>query len=212
MYPNGSGSNIGTLLRLIQEDQNKNAASLVPSADPNSPLRGAIQQPLQAPESPGSSRVVSVRPEAVTQQGPQASPTVVAPQAPVAPSAPIAPAPQAPRPAGSSVSAPSTPNISLPTLGTRITPTAVAAPTQVIKGVSTSRPVSNARPQNPSSTPQRSSIGAPVIGGTVGTRLLPALPDILTRALGRFAVQFSDLSGQVGKNLNRLTQPKGMRI
>src|SRR5581483_7128901 len=78
MYPTGTGSNIGELLRLIQEQKNSSLAAVPPAAQPESPIRGIVQQPLQAPESPTSSRVVSVRPEGVTQQEPQSGQVIAA--------------------------------------------------------------------------------------------------------------------------------------
>lgn len=115
MYPTGgTNSNIGTLLRLIQEDQSKNPALLPPGSETGDPLRGVVQQPLVSPEAPGSSRVVSVRPEGVTQQGPTGESPVIAPgsagPAPatpgvIGPRAPIVPV-QAPAPSGPSNSAP----------------------------------------------------------------------------------------------------------
>lgn len=189
-YPNGGGSNIGALLRLIQEDQNQNIAASSPASDPESPLREVIQQPIEAPESPGSERVVSIRPEGAVQSGPQAE--AVSPVAPVAPGgapsgggvvAPIRPAPVVSSPsdgggspASSPVSAPqsSSSSYSSPSIGTSIRPSSAVA------GARTSQPNANytktvSRPtsssssssfRQPSTSKSGGSLGA--IGGTVG--------------------------------------------
>lgn len=63
IYPGLYSGAIGTLLRQIQEQ--KSSSPIVPAAtETSSPIRAGVQEPLQAPESPGTSRVVSVRPEA----------------------------------------------------------------------------------------------------------------------------------------------------
>ena len=174
MYPQ-SGSNIGTLLRLIQEDQNKSLPAINPANDPNSPIRGVIQGPLNAPESPGSSRVVSVRPEGAIQQGEQANPQVVGPVAPVAPVAQVAGpvAPQAPQqnPSGGGGGGVSAPQVSAPSIGTRIT----AAPTKAVLGATTrgtTIPYSIGRniPINAQITPQRGRSGGQI---TIPTKITP---------------------------------------
>lgn len=184
MYPQSSQSNIGTLLRLIQEDKNQSMAATPPSAEPGSPIRGVVQQPLQAPNDPNSARVVSLRPEGATQSGPQAEamPNVVPPVAPViAPQAPVAPVPsvsapsQAPQASAPSASfrstAPSTPSI-----GTRLTP----MPLSSVLGASTSRPA-GIIPSAPKTTPQRSNqagafgqISSALAGGGAAKKALNA--------------------------------------
>lgn len=174
MYPTSSNSNIGTLLRLIQEDQNKSLPALNPASDPNSPIRGVVQGPLLSPEDPGSSRQVSIRPEGVTQSGSQGSvvapvnpvgQSVAAPRGVVAPVAPVArpsavsvpsasqAAPQ--RSASPSVSTtaskPASINAATPTIGTKIT----SAPKSVL-GASTSLPKTTI------SAPQRATIGTKI--------------------------------------------------
>lgn len=65
IYPS-SGGFIGSLLRTIQEERSKSPHVLPPAAEPAAPVRAAVQAPLESPispESPGSSRVISVRPE-----------------------------------------------------------------------------------------------------------------------------------------------------
>lgn len=184
-YPSGGGSNIGTLLRLIQEDQNKSIAATPPSADPASPLRGVIQQPIEAPEAPGSERVISIRPEGAIQQGPQAS-EVVAPSSPalaqgpvagnvVAPSRPVAPAvsfdggsvsPSVPQ--SNSVSRASSLSASAPAIGTSIRPSSNANFTAQVARPSTARPSAPQQSsfRQPSTSKSGGSLGA--IGGTIG--------------------------------------------
>lgn len=65
IYPS-SGGFIGSLLRTIQEERSKAPHVLPPASEPQAPIRAAVQAPLESPispESPGSSRVISVRPE-----------------------------------------------------------------------------------------------------------------------------------------------------
>jgi hypothetical protein len=191
MYPN-AGNNIGTLLRLIQEDQNKNIASLPPSADPNSPIRGVVQGPLMSNEAPGSNRVVSVRPEGVTAQGPEATPgQVVGPTVPVANPG-----------VGPSVVGPSTPSmgggqsnpVSAPSIGTTIKasaptsqgfigPQAFIGPT---KPANVSTPVSN----QSATLNQSTNVGSSRIGGLgLGTKITSAAektsPSLLESVLGK---------------------------
>lgn len=187
MYPTGQGSNIGTLLRLIQEDQNKSIPAINPANDPNSPMRGAIQGPINAPESPGSSRVVSVRPEGAIQQGEQVQGQVIGPVAPVAPvaqvSGPVAPQASQQRPSsgGGGVSAP---QISAPSIGTRITAAPVNRGTSIpaSAGIPMNaknpayQPAQPSRSVQPSTSKSGGSQGA--FGGTVGATAR-ALPEIV---------------------------------
>ena len=76
--PNG-GSGIGTLLRMIKE-QRSQGPIVPPSAQVSSPIREVVQGPLETPESPETSRVISVRPET------SPTSTSVAPVGPIAPS------------------------------------------------------------------------------------------------------------------------------
>lgn len=93
---NSSGSgDIGNLLRLIQEEKATSVLANPPAAEPGAPIRGVVQQPLQSPNDPGSSRVVSTPAEAVApggamsgQPGGVVAPVAAAPIAPVAPSNP----------------------------------------------------------------------------------------------------------------------------
>lgn len=67
IYPS-SGGFIGSLLRTIQEERSKAPHVLPPAGEPQAPIRAAVQAPLESPispESPGSSRTVSIRPEGV---------------------------------------------------------------------------------------------------------------------------------------------------
>lgn len=104
IYQSGAGSTPGGLLRMLLEEQNKSPILAQPGGDPASVMRQTVQGPIMTPESPGSERVVSIRPEGVTQQGPEAG-QVVAPVSPVAPSIPAGAvvAPVAPQPIGTSI-------------------------------------------------------------------------------------------------------------
>lgn len=67
IYPS-SGGFIGSLLRTIQEERSKAPHVLPPAGEPQAPIRAAVQAPLESPispESPGSARTVSIRPEGV---------------------------------------------------------------------------------------------------------------------------------------------------
>ncbi len=177
MYPQGQ-SNIGNLLRLIQEDKNQAPAAQIPATDPNSPIRQTIQQPVTSPQSPGSSQIVSLRPEGVIQQGPQAGGNVVPAAQPIAPTAaPVAPASaNFSRPVGSS--SPSSPSPasaatpSTPFIGTRIS----SAPSaQKTLGASTAKPVFMSNVAGPSSkyAPKRSGSISGALGGGAGTKNVP---------------------------------------
>lgn len=135
MYQAGGG-NIGTLLRLIQEEQANNMAAIPPSADVASPIRAAIQQPLKSPESVGTSRIVSGKPEAVTPI--ETTPQVVAPTEPVMPT-PVSPS----APSIASPSAPSAPSVSNSnpspaSSAPRATPVSTPSPAPQAKGVTVS--------------------------------------------------------------------------
>ena len=63
MYQGQSAGDIGSLLRLIQEDKANSVINQPPAAQSGAPVREVVQEPLQSAEDPGSSRVVSTRPE-----------------------------------------------------------------------------------------------------------------------------------------------------
>lgn len=179
VYQSAAGSNIGTLLRLIQEDQNRNLAATPPATESSSPIRGVIQGPLQAPEAPQSSRVVSIKPEGALQQGPQQPSVsnvvpagggaiaggVIAPRAPVAPVA----APSFDTGGGGGVSAPSMSSsvpsdsmkTSLPNIGTSIKSVPSSSSFGSVLGSSTKK--TTVTPQSkPTAKPAKS---APILGG-----------------------------------------------
>ncbi len=128
------GGDIGTLLRLIQEEKSSSLLNQPPSADPNSPIRQQTQGPLLAPEAPGGTRNVSLRPEGIGALGPAEQVGSVVP--PMAPRLPMVGPVMAPtmvsRPGsnGGGGGSPSRPNPtpvptptqrpSLPSIGTRI--------------------------------------------------------------------------------------------
>ncbi len=194
MYPTGT-NNIGTLLRMIQEDQNKNLAALNPSAEPSSPIRGLVQQPLTAPEAPGTSRVVSIRPEGTPSVQGEATPSVVAPVAPtpgIAPTAPIAPVAPGVSPMGGGqpyLARAISP--SMPSIGTSIRPLGVnvsaplASPTRPA-GTSVSQP-SFSQPNTSYNMPSTSKAGGltGAIGGLIGgaEKALPKVESLATKIL-----------------------------
>lgn len=187
-YQGTSGGDIGTLLRMIQEEQSSSALATPPAAEPGSPIRELTQGPILAPESPGTSRVASLRPEGIASSPVDLQPgSVVPPVAPVAPvAAPIGPvnpgspgvsSPVASRPASQSVSA------TFPSIGTSI-----KAPSYTAKP--SAQPVAQSfaplRKTTLSATPSTSKFGGSgAIGGTVGAvaKLAPKiLPTILKGA------------------------------
>lgn len=123
MYPT-SGSDIGTLLRMIQEDKNQAITAVAPGSQPGSPIRQQVQEPLAQPEAPGASHVVSTPAEGST-------PGVVAPVLPTNP-VPSTPGNAGQVPTGTLLSnAPTAPNVVAP-----ITPTPVPTPTMPRIGTS----------------------------------------------------------------------------
>jgi len=70
IYP--QSGNIGALLRLIEQERKSAPHAGTPLAEPSAPMRKSVAAPLEspiAPESPGTGRVVSIRPEAVPPTG-----------------------------------------------------------------------------------------------------------------------------------------------
>lgn len=167
-----TGGDIGTLLRLIQEDKSSTILAN-PAADVASPIRGVVQGPLKSPESPGTTRVASLRPEgsALGVSGPEQGVVTPAGAAPVPGGvvAPVAPRPTpvpTPTPPSASPSSPA-PSMnrpsnmaSAPSLGTKITsmPTIMQKAMQVIQ-------------KSVQKTPTRSTYGAPIVN--VNTKKVP---------------------------------------
>ena len=175
IYPGNISGNIGALLRLIQEEKAASPAALPPETAVASPMRGIVQQPLRSPEAPGGTRVVSMRPEGVTSQGPAVAPTVVPAARPVAPIAPPSPvvAPSGPAGAAGPAPAPSQPSVqgaSAPSIATKVMPT--QSPQQ-----SAWESIQKFLPYFP--TPQRSRVGpqmvqpAPTPTPAQGTEYVP---------------------------------------
>lgn len=54
---------IGALLRLIQEEKSQSVLAAPPAVEPGSPTREMVTDPLMSPESPGSTRIASIKPE-----------------------------------------------------------------------------------------------------------------------------------------------------
>ncbi len=202
MYPTLGGNNIGTLLRMIQEDQNKNLVA--PGVEVGSPIRGMVQQPLMSNEAPGSNRVISVRPEGVTPMGPE-----MAGVAPVAPVAPMVSAPSSPMGASDMGSSPVAPRVStpsMPSIGTSIKASTSAPTNQGFIG-----PV---KPNNyvaptPTPTPkapivsQSNNVGSSRIGGLgLGTKIAGAAeretPALLEGILGKAAKFLGPIGTVIG--------------
>lgn len=59
-YQSSAGGGIGSLLRQIQEDKTTNPAAVLPGDQPSAALRGTVQTPVLKPESPGTTRTVSL--------------------------------------------------------------------------------------------------------------------------------------------------------
>ena len=138
IYPQ-SGS-IGALLRLIEQERKSAPHVRAPIAEPSAPMRKSVAAPLEspiAPESPGTGRVVSIRPEvAPTGAGPArvVAPTTAKmggiggiPGETVAPAKPASVSPGEPRPGPATAqAAPQAPRVVKPVaytprLATRVT-------------------------------------------------------------------------------------------
>jgi hypothetical protein len=93
------GGDIGSLLRMIQEEKASSVLAQPPASEPSTPVREVVQEPLQSPEAPGSQRVVSTRPEMAEplapiapSTSPDTMPQTETPVSPIAPAGgPIAP-------------------------------------------------------------------------------------------------------------------------
>lgn len=169
IYPT-LGGGIGALLRMIQEEKSQSPL-MPPSADVGSPIRGVVQGPIKSPESPGSSRMVSIRPEAAISPENPVQPDTGAPVAPAGlpPVSPVAsrpiptpvptPAPPRSSPASPQFQAPSPApaRVTAPSLATKITPAT---------GVTIRGPEPRRMPygfSGPEGVPQPSRAGAMVI-------------------------------------------------
>ncbi len=174
IYPGAIAGNIGALLRLIQEEKAASPAALPPETAVTSPLRGVVQEPLRSPEAPGGTRVVSMRPEGVTPQGPTAAPTVVPAARPVAPVAPVAPAGQpgvtgpvsAPSPASSSQPSVSGVSAQAPAIATKVMPTMSPAIQSAITATQNLMKYLN--------VPRRSGVGPLIVPGPTPTPAPPS--------------------------------------
>ena len=134
--------NIGALLRLIEQERKTAPHTKAPGAEPSAPLRKSVQAPLEspvAPESPGTSRVVSMRPAVTPPTSEAAPPGVVKPGTAIMGGkggvpqnevvkpikyVPPEPAPAAPVPVPGPTPGPA-PTAPAPSLATQIRPTAV---------------------------------------------------------------------------------------
>jgi len=205
MYPTNQQSNIGNLLRLIQEEKSTNPAIASPGNEVASPIRDVIQGPIQAPESPGSSRTISARPEGIAAPGSETPGQVVAPVAPVpvaAQAGPVAPiAPVAPVSGLASSGSISAPAVSSPSINRSV---ALSAKPSVLSATISSLPKlstaikASAAVNKPRNIPAPSRIGpAGAIGGTLAaaskktTNLSSLLPEIGSRVLNKLLLPLS---------------------
>lgn len=168
-YQQSQGSDIGTLLRLIQEEKASSILASPPAADPSSPIREQVQGPILAPEAPGGTRNVSIRPEGVGTLGPSGqavgplvpgASSVVAPRVPVAPTPVPTPTPPGRQQPGGVTNAPAKP--SLPSIGTQLAGNLMRS----VLGVAGKAATTNA----PTRTPTSSRFGNPGSFGNVDPR------------------------------------------
>jgi hypothetical protein len=160
VYPGQAGSDIGTLLKMIQQDKSNSPTAVLPSSEQGSPIRNLVQEPLASPEAPTSSHVVSTPAEGSTAG-------VVAPVMPTSPIAPIpgnagsiptgtllSNAPVAPKVVAPVAPAPA-PTPSMPRIGTSIGSSASIGPS---KAQSVSMPTTNTSiSAAPSPAPQQNT-------------------------------------------------------
>lgn len=173
------GGDIGTLLRMIQDEKASNPVLNTPATDPNSPIRAQVQGPLLAPEAPGGTRNVSIRPEGIGTLGPAeaSSGQVVAPMVQTPRIGPVTAPTIANKPGGGApvptpVPTP-TPRSSAPAIGTRITPT------QSVLGKST-----QSRPATSIPTPTRPRIGVPIVNPQNSLRPAPTVTPVQQQQQG----------------------------
>lgn len=205
-YQSAGGSNIGSLLRMIQEDKQNSPLAIPPTAEQGSPIRNLVQGPLSQVESPESAHVFATRPE-LSSVVPPAAPQTVVPGAaepatgpvvgPVAPevhepgvAAPVGPAApaqhaSAPGVAPAAASAVKQQPISL---ATRIVPGSVTPSAASTKPSPTGSTISALR-----SPGVASYGGAPILStelaslGGLATKLLPAAQSFGKAAVGKLA-------------------------
>jgi len=75
-------SKIGTLLRLLEESASEKPTETMAADQPSSPMRETVEAPLEtpiAPESPGSERNISLKPEGSTAPGAETPPGAIMP-------------------------------------------------------------------------------------------------------------------------------------
>lgn len=81
VYPGvGAGSAIGSLLRMITEQRSQTPISTA-QAENQGAIRDSMTGAVKGPESPGSSRIVGIKPEGITASPTSSAGTVVAPRA-----------------------------------------------------------------------------------------------------------------------------------
>lgn len=143
-----AGSALGSLLRKIEEERNTGPHRTPQTSQDQSPIREAIQAPLETPESVGSSKMVSMKPEMAVGSG-------VVPPINATPNTAGGNAVIAPPPAGQVVG---------PTIPAPILPSGVANPTAPSQGS-----FGNPQPSQtstPTQQSQPSQSGGKVAGAT----------------------------------------------
>ena len=88
MYPKITGGSLGQLLRAIQESREQSPAAIPQASEVGSPIRAMGTPPTVGVESPGSERVISVKPEGNIAPG---SETISPDGAAMMPRGPLAP-------------------------------------------------------------------------------------------------------------------------
>lgn len=181
-YLNQNGNSIGSLLRFIQE-QKSQSPMVPPATDTGSPIRAMTQEPLKGPEAQDTSRVVSIKPEAVISPSGQTQ-SAVAPgiesMGSIAPAGPVAPsmtptimgekrsAVASPQPSiqSSQPSQPSQPSMRPTSIATKITPS-TNIPTRSTVGPLVLVPMEPTKPQKVNVSQQGSATVYKQTGSTV---------------------------------------------
>ena len=88
-------SNLGSLLRMIQEERAMNPAGMSPAAEQSTPIRESVSTPVMGATSPGTFLVGNIKPEGIDAlNASPAAPGAAAPASTIAPANPLAtPAP-----------------------------------------------------------------------------------------------------------------------
>ena len=184
-YQPSTGSNIGALLRAIQEEKQQSPIQGTAN-EPGSPIRNLTQQPVFQAESPDSARVSNVRPELQTQaEAPLQVVRSFTPPPPEAVDSPIAATPSVgSRGSASAPARPSAPSIATKIVSAPAPKAAGSVLSASVKKAAAPAPVSKPAPPKPSPTPApKNNAAAGAAGAGIGLRLIP---QILSRAAAPF--------------------------